>query len=57
MPTDYPVSQMMADIMAVVQDNMVYIVPAACLTAAIALVIRWFFYAINVGEWTFGHRR
>ena len=57
MPVDYPVEQMMADIMAVIQDNMVYIVPSAILIAAVAFVIRWFMYSINLGDWTFGNRR
>lgn len=57
MPIDYPVEQMMADIMAVLQDSFVYIVPVACLAASVALVIRWFMYAINIGDWTFGSRR
>lgn len=57
MPEDYPVSQMMADIMAVVQDNMPYIVPAAIFIASIAFIIRWFMYAINLGDWTFGKRK
>lgn len=57
MPTDYPPSQLMADMMAVIVDNMPYIIPAAILTAVVALVIRWFMYAIDVGSWTFGNRR
>lgn len=57
MPDDYPVEQLMADIMAVVQDSMVYIVPAAILIAGISLMIRWFMYAINIGDWVFGNRR
>ena len=57
MPTDYPPSQLMADVMAVVKDNMDYIVPLAGLTAAIALVINWFFFAINISDWTFGRKR
>lgn len=57
MPTDYPVEQMMSDIMAVIGDNMPYIVPAALLVAAVAFVVRWFMYSINIGDWTFGNRR
>ena len=57
MPVDYPVEQLMADIMDVIQDNMVYIVPSAILIAAAAFIVRWFMYAINIGEWTFGKRQ
>lgn len=57
MPEDYPVSQMMSDIMAVIQDNMPYIIPTALLVATVAFVIRWFMYAVNIGDWTFGNRR
>lgn len=57
MPVDYPVAQLLADMMLVVRDGMVYIVPAAILAASVALVIRWFMYAINIGDWTFGNRR
>jgi len=57
MPEDYPVEQLMADIMAVIQENMVYIVPAAILIASVAFIVRWFMYAIDVGDWTFGRRK
>lgn len=57
MPPDYPVEQMMADIMAVIQDNMPYIVPCAILVAVVAFIVRWFMYAINLGDWTFGSRK
>jgi len=56
-PPDYPVEQMIADIMAVIQDNMPYIMPAAIICAVAGLIIRWFMYAINIGDWTFGNRR
>lgn len=57
MPSDYPVSQLVSDMMSVISEAMIYVVPAACITAAAALVIRWFMYAINVGDWTFGNRK
>lgn len=57
MPVEYPVEQMMSDIMAVIADNMPYIVPAALLVAAVAFVVRWFMYSVNIGDWTFGGRR
>jgi len=57
MPPEYPVEQMMADIMAVIGDNMPYIVPCAILVGVVAFVVRWFMYAINIGDWTFGGRK
>lgn len=57
MPEDYPVSQMMADILAVVQDNMVYIVPAALFIGSIAFVIAWFTDTIDLAGKTFGRHR
>lgn len=57
MPTDYPVSQLLLDMMAVITDAMIYIVPAAILAGTVAFVVRWFMYAINIGDWTFGGRR
>jgi len=57
MPEDYPVSQMIADIMAVVQDNMVYVVPAALLIGSIAFVIAWFTDSIDLAGKTFGRHR
>lgn len=57
MPEIYPVAQLLADMMAVIKDGMVYIVPAGILAGSVALIIRWFMYAINIGDWTFGSRR
>lgn len=57
MPEDYPVSQLMADIMAVLQDNLPYVIPAAILCAVVAFILQWFFYAVDVGGWTFGRRK
>lgn len=57
MPPDYPISQLLLDMMSVITDGMVYIVPAAILAASVAFVIRWFMYAVNIGDWTFGGRR
>lgn len=57
MPDDYTTSQMMADIMAVVQDNVPVIIQVAVVVAVVALVLRWFMYAVNIGDWTFGGRR
>jgi len=57
MPEQYPISQLLAEMMAVVQDAMPYLIPAAIISASIALMIRWFMYAINIGDWTFGGRR
>lgn len=57
MPIDYPVAQMMADIIAVIQDNMPYIVPAAILAGTVAFVIAWFNDAIDIAGKTFGRHR
>jgi hypothetical protein len=42
MPEEYTTEQMLADILAVVQDNADMIVPAALLIAAVNFVIGWF---------------
>lgn len=57
MPEEYPVSQLLADMMAVIQDAMVYIVPAAILISASAFVIAWFLDAIDLAGKTFGRHR
>jgi len=57
MPEDYPVSQLIEDMMAVIQDAMVYIVPAAIIAGSVAFVVRWFMYAVDVGDWSFGRKR
>jgi len=57
MPPDYPVEQMMADVMAVIQDNMPYIVPVAILVGVVAFIIAWFNDSIDFAGWTFGRRR
>lgn len=57
MPPDYPAAQMMMDIMAVIQDNMPYIVPAALLVASVAFVVAWFSDAIDIAGKTFGRHR
>jgi len=57
MPPDYPVEQMMMDIMAVVQDNMPYIVPAAIFSAVVAFTMQWFFHSVDIATWTFGRKK
>lgn len=57
MPENYPISLLLEQMMAVIQQGMVYIVPAAIIAASAALIIRWFMYAVNIGDWTFGGRR
>jgi len=57
MPTDYPVSQMMADIMAVIPEAAVYVVPCACIVGAAAFVIAWFNDSIDIAGKTFGRHR
>lgn len=57
MPENYPIELLLQQMMTVIQQGMVYIVPAAIVAASAALVIRWFMYAVNIGDWTFGGRR
>lgn len=57
MPQDYPIEALLQDMMSVVQDAMPYVVPSAILAASVAFIVRWFMYAINIGDWTFGSRR
>lgn len=57
MPVEYPIAQLLADMMAVITDGYLYIIPAAILAGAVAFVTRWFMYAVNIGDWTFGGRR
>lgn len=57
MPEDYPVGQLMADIMAVVQDNMPYIVPAAIFAGVVAFTMQWFIHSVDIASWTFGRRK
>jgi len=57
MPEDYPVETFIADFMAVLGDNLPYIVPSSILVAVVAFILRWFFYAVNIGDLTFGKRR
>jgi len=57
MPEDYPVSQLMSDLMSVVPGVLAYVVPAAILCGGIAFLVRWFLHAINIGDLTFGSRR
>lgn len=57
MPVDYPVAQLLLDMMSVIRDGMVYIIPAAILAGSVAFIVRWFMYSIDVGTWTFGTRR
>jgi len=57
MPVDYPIEQLIADMMAVITDAMLYIVPAAILAGCVAFVVRWFMYSIDFGSWTFGNRK
>jgi len=57
MPTEYPVEQLMADLMAAFADNIPYIIPAAILCAVVSFILQWFFYAVDIGGWTFGRRK
>lgn len=57
MPVEYTVQMLLADMMLVIKDAMIYIIPAAILVATVAFVIRWFMHGINIGDWAFGGRR
>lgn len=57
MPVEYPIQQLLAEMMLVIQQAMPYIIPAAILAGTVAFIVRWFMYSINVGDWTFGNRR
>lgn len=57
MPTNYPVSQMMVDIIAVVRDAALYVVPAAIMVGVIAFMVAWFMDAVDIGGKTFGRHR
>jgi len=57
MPGDYTVAEMIADIIAVIQENMLYVVPAAILISAVAFVVAWFMDSIDIAGKTFGRHR
>ena len=46
MPPDYPIQQLLIDMLAVIRDGAVYVVPAALLLAAVNFVVSWFMSAI-----------
>lgn len=57
MPESYPVSQLLSEMMQVIQEAMVYIIPAAIIAGTTAFVIRWFMNAVDIGDWAFGRRK
>ena len=57
MPEDYPVSQLMADAMSAMTENLAYVIPVAMICAVVAFILQWFFYSIDVGGWVFGRKR
>lgn len=57
MPTDYPIEQLLQEMMATIQDGTPYIIPAAIMAGTAAFIIRWFMIAVNFGDWAFGSRR
>lgn len=57
MSPDYPVSQMMIDVIAVIQDNMIYIVPVALLIASVSFIVAWFMDSLDIAGKTFGRHR
>lgn len=56
MPT-YTVPDLIADLSAMTTEAMKYIIPAACLIAGVAFLVRWFMYAIDLGRHAFGSIR
>lgn len=57
MPNDYTIQQMLADIMAVVQENAPYIIAAAILLACVNFIINWFMHSLGfITKDTFGRR-
>lgn len=57
MPPNYPVSQMMSDVISVIQDNMTYIVPVALLVGVVAFVVAWLMDSLDIAGKTFGRHR
>lgn len=58
MPPDYPFSQLMADIMAVISDNSPQIVAVALLVGVINFIVGWFMDAVfSLTRESFGRRR
>jgi len=53
----YTVAQMMSDIMAVIKDAAIYIIPAAILVAVVAFVLAWFMDSIDFAGKSFGRHR
>lgn len=54
---DYSVSQMMVDMIAIVRDAAIYIVPASILIGAIAFIVAWFMDATDLAGRAFGRHR
>lgn len=58
MPADYPFTQLMADIMAVITQNSPQIVSIALLLGVVNFIIGWFMYSVNsLTRESFGGRR
>ncbi len=54
MPADYPIPQMIHDMMAVIMQGSPYIVAAGIVAGACAFVLAWFFYAVRIiVDWPF----
>lgn len=54
MPSDYPFSQLLTDMMAVIMQGSPVIVAAGCILAAVGFVLAWFFYAVRgIVDWPF----
>lgn len=57
MPPEYPVEQLMIDMMSAFRENAVYIVPCALLAAAVAFIVAWFMDSIDIAGKSFGRHR
>jgi len=56
-PSDYPISQLLEDMITTFRDAAIYIVPAAILVATVAFVIAWFMDSIDIAGRSFGRHR
>ncbi len=57
MPPDYSMLQLLSDMMAVIRDAAVYLVPSAIILGAVAFCIAWFNDAIDLAGKVFGRHR
>lgn len=53
----YPVSQMITDIVSVMRDSAIYLIPAAIIVAVVAFILAWFMDSVDIAGRTFGRHR